>query len=52
MFIIIQLIFLQQYFPIPVLCNITRYCTGVIARAQVASSPGSLLKKRGEERAW
>ena len=31
--IIIQLIFLQQYFPIPVPCNITRYCTGVIARA-------------------
>ena len=29
---IIQLIFLQQYFPIPVRCNITRYCTGVIAR--------------------
>ena len=29
---IIQLIFLQQYFPIPVPCNITRYCTGVIAR--------------------
>ena len=25
---IIQLIFLQQYFPIPVPCNITRYCTG------------------------
>ena len=24
---IIQLIFLQQYFPIPVPCNITRYCT-------------------------
>ena len=31
--IIIQLIFLQQYFAIPVPCNITRYCTGVIARA-------------------
>jgi len=29
---IIQLIFLQQYFPIPVPCNITRYCT---ARPQV-----------------
>ena len=30
---IIQLIFLQQYFTIPVQCNITRYCTGVIAQA-------------------
>ena len=30
---IIQLIFLQQYFPIPVPCNITQYCTGVIAQA-------------------
>ena len=33
-YFIIQLIFLQQYFPIPVPCNITRYCMGVIARAQ------------------
>ena len=32
-YFIIQLIFLQQYFPIPVPCNITRYCTGVIAWA-------------------
>ena len=31
--VIIQLIFLQQYFPIPVPCNITQYCMGVIARA-------------------
>ena len=29
---IIQLIFLQQYFPIPIPCNITRYCTSVIAQ--------------------
>ena len=26
-------IFLQQYFPIPLVCNITRYCTGVFTRA-------------------
>ena len=31
--VIIQLIFPQQYFPIPVPCNITQYCMGVIARA-------------------
>ena len=30
---IIQLIFLQQFFPIPVPFNITRYCMGVIAGA-------------------
>ena len=28
--IIIQLIFLQQYFPIPVPCNITRYYTAQV----------------------
>ena len=39
----IQLIFLQQYFPIPVLCNITRYCTGVIARAGLRSILATMM---------
>ena len=38
----IQLIFLQQYFPIPVPCNITRYCTArVLLHGCYCTGPGA-----------
>ena len=40
---IIQLIFLQQYFPIPVPCNITRYCTArVLLHGCYCTGPGAM----------
>ena len=41
-YVIIQLIFLQQYFLIPVPCNITRYCTArVLLHGCYCTGPGA-----------
>ena len=42
---IIQLIFLQQYFPIPVPCNITRYSTGSYCTGSYCTGPEAIYAR-------